>query len=125
MEEQGKPGDCVEREEDIESTVNFLPEKDLQPPQSQYIHNHNYQNQSQTINNDMTAINAVLRGADIEKQSFFEKVGIELLLNIVNPERFYKMAQGVLLLALAWMIKDFTPAEIVKLIQALAGASSK
>jgi hypothetical protein len=30
-----------------------------------------------------------------------------------------------LLLALAWMIKDFTPAEIVKLIQALAPNSSK
>jgi hypothetical protein len=124
MEEQGKPGDCVERED--------VQEKDFRLSPS-YIKV--YQNQSQTVNNDMTTVNNIFRNLQSENGNkngflyriwdFFTKLGIELVLNVVNPERFYKMAQGVLLLALAWMIKDFTPAEIVKLIQALAGASSK
>ncbi len=72
--------------------------------------------QTQSVTQDMTTVNNLFRGESTEESGFWKKLGIELLLSILEPDRFLKNAKAVLLLAAAYMLLQLSFEQIRELL---------
>jgi hypothetical protein len=77
----------------------------------------NMNNQYQIVTQDQTTINNIFRSESKGAEDFFKKILIELLLSIVEPDRFLKNAKAIAFLTIAYAVLQIPIPQLVNLIE--------
>lgn len=72
--------------------------------------------QIQTVSQDTTTISNIFRGDREEAVGFWRKLGIEILLSILEPERFLKNAKAIFILTAAYIVGQLSFEQISQLL---------
>lgn len=85
------------------------------PPKPYLIHNSNHQ--YQYVSQDNTTINNIFREESKGWKDFLLKLAKEILLSVIEPDRFLKNAKAIVLLVIAYVISHLTYDQIKELIE--------
>jgi hypothetical protein len=86
-------------------------------PLKQPILVQNSNHQYQFVSQDNTTINNLFRTESKGWKDFLVKLVTELLLSVIEPDRFLKNAKAILLLVIAYVVSHLSYDEIKKLLE--------
>lgn len=75
----------------------------------------------QVVTQDQTTVNNIFREEIKDTKGFFKKLLTELLLSILEPDRFFKNAKAIAILIVAYVFVHLTFDQIKTLVEIYTG----